>query len=233
MQNTGNIFNYHIFSGLNLDLLPTNEKKIIDEAGTIIKFKKNDVIYNEGSNPRGVYLIINGMVKVNQINTDGREQILFFLSSGELFGYRPLLSNDKHPMSAVCIENCEIKFIDAASFMKIVESSITLTRLLLTRISHEFTILVNLINIFAQKGIRGRLAFALLVLNEKYKSPNSKIHASNIKMSRTNIAAYIGSSIDVVSRNLKHLSEIKVIRVYGKSIHIIDFDYLLKSSGLV
>jgi CRP-like cAMP-binding protein len=90
-----------------------------------------------------------------------------------------------------------------------------------------------LINIFAQKGIRGRLAFALLVLNEKYKSPNSKIHASNIKMSRTNIAAYIGSSIDVVSRNLKHLSEIKVIRVYGKSIHIIDFDYLLKSSGLV
>jgi hypothetical protein len=52
-------------------------------------------------------------------------------------------------------------------------------------------------------------------------------------MSRTNIAAYIGSSIDVVSRNLKHLSEIKVIRVYGKSIHIIDFDYLLKSSGLV
>ena len=33
----------------------------------LLSSKKNDVIYNEGSNPRGVYLIINGMVKVNQI----------------------------------------------------------------------------------------------------------------------------------------------------------------------
>lgn len=233
MQQTGNIFNYHILSGLNLELLPAHEKKLIDEAGTIQKFKKNEIIFEEGSNPRGVYFIINGMVKVNQITSDGREQILFFFSSGELFGYRPLLSHDKHPMSAVCIENCEMKFIDAASFMKIVESSITLTRLLLTRMSHEFTILINHINIFAQKGIRGRLAFALLVLNEKYKSPNSKMQASNIKVSRTNLAAYIGSSIDVVSRNLKYLSEIKVIRVYGKSIHINDFDHLFKISGVV
>lgn len=232
MKRIFNLRNFHVLSGFNLDLFPPDERKMFEEAGTVSTYKKNEYIYEEGSNLRGVYLVQKGIVKMTQINPEGKEQILFFFSPGELFGYRALLSGLEHTRNTVCLENCEIKFIDSDTFLKLLDNSKTLTRQLLTKICHEFTILSNQINLYAQKGIRERMAFALLILNEKFKLPNSKTEASNIRITRTNLAAFIGTSIDVVSRNLKYYTEKKVIRTHGKSIHIVDFEYLLQASGI-
>ena len=232
MQFIPTLNKYHIFSGFEPELLPPQEKENFNKAGVILKYKKNSVIYAEGSTPKGAYLLIKGMVKVNQINTDGVEQIIFFFSAGELFGFRAFLSNDKHQKSAICMEDCEIKFIDGDSFIKLIETSTIFTRQLLVRVCHESVILINRINLYAQRGIRERLAFALLILNEKFKSSNSKTETANINISRTNLAAFVGTSIDVISRNVKFYVEKKVIRTYGKNIYIVDFEYLYKASGI-
>lgn len=232
MERIRTLQNHHVFSGFNLELLPPIEKKLFDEAGQIIRYKKNEFVYEEGSRLKGVYLILKGMAKMSQTNSEGTEQILFFIAAGELFGYRALLGDMNHTRSVKCLENCEIKFIDSNTFLKLLDSSKTLTRMLLKQVCHEFTLLANQNLIYAQKGIRERMAFALLVLNEKFKLPNSITEVSNIRITRTNLAAFIGTSIDVVSRNIKYFSKLKIIRTHGKSIFIIDFDYLLKVTGV-
>ena len=151
MQFKNKLHNYLISSEFDPELLPPKEKRNFEEAGIFIKYKKNEVIYGEGSSPKGAYLLKKGMVKVIQVNSEGNEQIIFFFSPGEIFGFRALLSNDKHVISAVCMESCEIKFIEAEVFIKLIETSVTLTKQLLSRMCHEFSILVNRINIYAQK----------------------------------------------------------------------------------
>ncbi len=233
MSNATILIQNHMYSGFDPNLLPPDEKNKFDEAGVFVEYKKNDIIYGEGASPKGAYLLLKGMVKVIQTTSDGTEQIIFFFSTGELFGYRALLSKDKHNISAICMEICEIKFIDAFTFEKLIETLPVFSRQLLTRVCHEFSILINRITLYAQKGIRERMAYALLILNEKYKVRNSKTNISNIKISRTNLAAFIGTSIDVVSRNVKYYTERNIIRTRGKSIFIIDFDYLYKASGII
>lgn len=231
-MNTTTLNTYHVFSGFCPNILPAKEKKLFDELGHIVKFKKNKFIYKEGTNPRGAYLILKGMVKINQIDSEGVEQILFFFAQNELFGYRSLLSNTNHTISAICLEDCEIKFIDYDSFNKMLEVSTVFSRILLSRVCHELTVMINQVTIYAQKGIRARLAFALLILNEKFRAPNSTEAASTIKISRTNLAAYVGSSIDVVSRNMKYYTERNLIKTDGKYIHILDFKSLYSISGV-
>ena len=226
------LFNYHYFSRIDLEALPPGERTMFDKS-TLLSFKKKEQILREGDALRGVYIVVKGMVKASQINANGKEQIIFFFSPQEIFGYQPLLGNDRYPMNAVCIENSEIRFIEAAHFMKILDSSSDFTRLLLTKLAHEFVVLVNRLNIFAQKGVRERLALALILLNEKFKLQGSETEFSNISINKTDLASYIGTSVDVLSRNIKYFKEKRLIRTHGKSIFIIDFNALLLLTGIL
>lgn len=223
--------NYDIFSGINLELLPRDEKKLFDDSSVIIHYKKNDIVYDSGSMAKGAYYITRGMVKVNQYASDAKEEILFFFSCGEMFGCRALLTNDKHSVSAVCIEDCEIKFIESSKFLKLIESSEILTRQLLSRVSNELTLLLNRINILAQKDDKGRLAFALLVLNEKCKAQKKQIGASLINISLLNLSAFTKLSVDLVSKNLNYFAEINAIKIINNTTLLIEnFDYLYNTS---
>lgn len=232
MTNNDALSKYHFFSRINIDLLLPEDRLHFNEIGTINSYKKKEIIYQEGTLSKGAYLIKRGMVKVYQTNADGKEHIIFFFSEGEIFGFRPLLSNDTQPFTAKCLINCEIKYINKDYFLNLIDTSPLFTKQLLTGLSHSFTVLVNRINFFAQNNIRQRLALAILLLNEKYKLPNSLSEISNINISRGDLACYIGSSIDVVSRNINFFLENNYIRTKGKSIYIVDFKGLVKVSGI-
>lgn len=232
MSNKNALSKYHFFSRINTEELPLTDRQIFANTDTINKYKKKEIIYEEGSNSRGAYLIVKGMVKVYQTNADGTEHIIFFFSEGEIFGFRPLLSDSLQPFTAKCLNNCEIKFINKDNFLSLIDTSPVFAKQLMVGLSHSFTVLVNRINYFAQNGIRQRLALALLLLNEKFKSPNSLSNISNINITRSDLACYVGSSIDVISRNLNYFIEKNYIRTKGKSIFIVDYNALINVSGI-
>lgn len=74
-------------------------------------------------------------------------------------------------------------------------------------LSHEFTVLTNRLNVFAQRGIKERLALALLILNEKFRTAENKDGISEIKMNRTDLANYVGTSLENLGRTLTTFKE--------------------------
>jgi CRP-like cAMP-binding protein len=98
--------------------------------------------------------------------------------------------------------------------------------------SHEFTILVNRINIFAQRGIKERLALFLLILNETYKHPGQFAEEAEITLNRNDLAGYTGTSVENLVRTLKVFKENGYIKTSGKSIFIEDFEALYALTGI-
>ena len=66
-----------------------------------IPIKKDRVLFNEGAYPFGVYCINEGKIKLSHQGDDGKEQIIRLLKSGDVLGYRALLSGDRYGASAV------------------------------------------------------------------------------------------------------------------------------------
>lgn len=161
---------------------------------------------------------------------DGTVQIFFIYSTGDLFGHRPILCDGKHPVTAVALEESELLFIDRDHFLNVVEKSPRLANIFLQSVSHEFTVLVNRINIFAQRSIRERLAYFLLVLNDKYKIPGQMSDQAEIKVNRSDLASYMGTSLENLVRTLKEFRNNNFIRTDGKSIYINDFESLYSLS---
>lgn len=221
-----NLDHFHFYSGIRLETLPQKERMLLEEQSRTIQLTKKSILYSEGEIPKGVYFLLNGKIKFSQLNFDGTVQILFIYAAGDMFGHGPILGNDKHSVSAVALEDCELLYIEKDHFLNVLKNSSPLSGLLLQSICHEFTVLLNRINIFAQKSIKERLAFFLLVLNEKYKSPGQLSDEAEIKVNRSDLASYIGTSLENLVRTMKEFRDKNYIRTDRKSIYINNFEAL-------
>lgn len=216
--------NYYFNNTMFLETLTAKTRASLSLATTEKKFKAGKVIYREGKTPRGVYFIKKGKVKIFQSNQDGRKQIMYIYTPGDIFGYRPIISDSVHPVTAATLEDSTFGFISAPTFKKILSSNPELTKALLVSLSHEFTVWVNNVSVFARYPVKSRVALALLILREKYKE---KGRYPEINLSRTDLASYVGSVKETVVRTLQDFRNANLILTTGRKIKILKPDVLM------
>lgn len=209
---------FHFYSGIQIEVLPASEREAFKKFGKKIILLRRKILFKQGSFPTGIFVLKSGKLKVYQTNSDGSIQVLFIYTIGDVFGYRPILSNDYQPATVAALEDSELLFIERKNFINLIVKSISLSNQLLISLSREFTVLTNRITLFAQRGIKERFAIVLLILNEKYKSDKESI--SEITLSRTDLANFVGTSVESLSRMINVFKTKKLIKTEGKKIMI-------------
>ncbi|MBK8368747.1 MAG: cyclic nucleotide-binding domain-containing protein [Bacteroidetes bacterium] len=106
-----NIEKYHLKSSSLFDSLSIAESQLIKEGIIRKEFLKGECLFKEHSFSKGVYIIKKGKVKIFQTNSDGKEGIVYIYKKGDYFGYRPLLAEEPHPVSAVAMDNVIVSFV--------------------------------------------------------------------------------------------------------------------------
>lgn len=205
------------------DRIPARDKLKLEKSIEKKKIKAGKIIYREGTNPKGIYILKKGKVKIYQTNQDSRKQIMYIYTKGEIFGYRPILCNQVHPVTAAALEDCSYDFIPRDFFMDCLRHSNELCSVLLVSLSHEFSVWVNNISVFARYPVKARVALGLLVLAEKYKV---KGKGSEVNLSRSDLASYVGTVKESVVRVIQEFKKQKLVDTVGRKIRI------LKPEGL-
>lgn len=197
-------------------VLPSYMKELSAISKTI-SLKKGEELYREGSMPRAVYQVKKGKIKIEQTGEDGNSRIVYIYSIGEYFGFRPLLCNEKHPVSAIVLEESEIEVYDGRSFLDIAKRSPNLSFNLVEILSFEFNVWINLIGSLSHKSAKERVAMILLILHEKYKADNKY---APITMSRADIACYSETSEETVVRVLSFFKEQGILTSQARKLVI-------------
>jgi CRP-like cAMP-binding protein len=218
------------YSGIQWEELPLQLRETFRKSAKKIKLKKKEVLFRMGSYPRGLFILRTGKLKVYQVSYDGSLQILFVYATGEIFGYRPILSSENQPVSIAALEDSTLFFIDRKKFLDVLVKSHELSNMLLISLSHEFTVLTNRINVFAQRGVKERLALVLLVLNEKFKIGDEDV--ADIKITRTDLANFVGTSLETLVRTMNYFKAKRLVRTRGRSIFIEHFENLFILSAI-
>ncbi len=209
---------YYLRNDLLFHSLPPHSRKLLESGLEQKKIRKGRLLYREGSFPKGIYILRTGRLKVYQSNRDGREQILHIYTRDEIMGYRPVLCNETHPVSASALEDCTYWFIPKEYFLNVVNQSPEILRLLLTSLSHEFSVWVNKITVFTQQPVRHRVALALLVLNKHYQE---KDHPAEINLSRDDFASYVGTVKETLVRVLQEFKKSGIVETKGRKIRLL------------
>jgi CRP/FNR family transcriptional regulator len=187
-------------------------------------FKKNQPLFIEGSTPRGVYCVNEGKVKIFARGEEGKEQIIHLASAGDVVGFRAMFSGDPYKVSATTIEESNICFIGKTDFLDLVDSNPTLRNGIMKELSKELAERATFITNMAQKSVRERLAFSLLLLNDIYKE-------EMINLSREDMANFVGTATETLIRLLKDFKDEGLIKTHARKVEILDKDGLLDLAG--
>jgi len=200
------------------EFLNKEENRLLKESTQKKTYEKGEDIFLEGNYPKGVFILDKGKVKLYQKTFSGSEQIMNIHVQGEIFGYRPLLCNERYPVSASALEECSVSFIPRKEFMSVLSGSVALSNALLKFLSYEFTVWVNMVSSLTQRTVKERLLLHLLILAEKYKT--KKKWPVEIALPRTDLAALIGTSSETLARMTRALKDEKIISTHGRTLII-------------
>lgn len=195
------------------------------------KYGKGEIIFREGVVPTGIFYIHQGKIKKYKVDRSGKEQIIYIADKGELIGYHAILSEERYPDSAAALETSSITFIPKEDFLAILHKSPLFVQRLLKALSHEYTVLANNISVFANRSAVERLAIALIVIREKFKSGSVDGEKVIIDVSRSDLANMAGLAKENVIRLLKELKQEGIIGSEGRKIWVEDIERLVLRSN--
>ncbi|MGC5745937.1 Crp/Fnr family transcriptional regulator [Chryseobacterium sp. NFX27] len=209
--------------------LPECDKDLLKGIMHHKNYRKNEAVFTDGTIPNGVFYLKSGKVKKYKVDNDGREQIIYIYNSGEFFGYSAILSDESYGDTTQTLENSVISFISKDDFLALLDQSVVFSRLLLKSLSHEFSVMANLMTVLSQRTVRERVALSLLILHNKYKASNmSNEDSVFITLSRQDLANMAGTANETLARILHDFKEGHLIIMEGRKIQLINFDLLTK-----
>jgi len=213
-----------IFKNTPTDLKLFLESQMIDKT-----YRKGQPIFLEGSYPAGIFYLKEGLVKKYKTDHAGKEHVLSLCSEGELIGYSALLCSEPYPDSTAAIETSRLGFLPKEVFLKATNESNALMSSLLSCLSHEFSVMVNSVMVFAHMTVRERLALTLLILSEKFKTKD-KSDLVEIILSREDLANMVGTATETLVRLLQEFKKEEIIGINAKKISILKTKTLIEMS---
>jgi len=192
-----------------------------DELATIVvahSYRGGQIIFSEGDEGSGFYVVISGRVKVFKLSPDGKEQILHVFGPGEPFGEASVFAGQRFPAHAEALEESRIFFFPRAAFIELIKQdpSLALNMLaILSRRLRKFTLLVEDLSL---KEVPGRLAAYLLYMSKQRDESNDL----ELDVAKGQLASLLGTIPETLSRILTKMVRHGLIQSDGPRIRILD-----------
>lgn len=210
--------------------LPANQiNALIDIARPQI-YTKAEILFWEGDNEVGFFVVVKGRIKVFKNSPDGKEQILQIFGVSEHFAEVPAFDGQPFPASAAALEPSEVLFFPRTEFLKLLEEYPSLAVNILATFARHLRQFATLIENLSLKEVPGRLAAYLLYLSENTDSGNEV----ELDITKSQLAAFLGTIPETLSRVFAKLVNEKIIEINSSKIKFLDRQRLSSlASGLL
>jgi CRP/FNR family transcriptional regulator, polysaccharide utilization system transcription regulator len=193
-------------------------------------YKRGNIIYHEGHRINGFYCVQSGIIKIYKTGIDGKEQIIRFAKTGDIIGFRSVLSKELACTTAKVIEDSVLCFIPSENLFQLVRENPSFSMLLMQLTCKELGEANNFITDIAQKTVRERLAEVLLILMDTFGLDSQKV--LQISLTREEMANMVGTATESVIRLLSEFKLDNIIDLHGRKISLIDLPALRKLANM-
>lgn len=211
--------------------LTPDELEYINDRKRCTRYEKGLIMYEEGARTNGFYCICSGIVKVYKTGVEGKEQIIRFAKSGDIIGYRSVISGEPACTSAKVLDEAVICFIYTSDLYHLLKKNAEFGIEMLQLACTELGEANNYITDIAQKSVRERLAEVLVSLKHNFGLDDDGI--LQIYLTREELANLIGTATESVIRLLSEFKQDKLIELQGRKIRILDEGKLTRIANMM
>ncbi|WP_316841884.1 response regulator [Pedobacter gandavensis] len=192
-------------------------EKII-AARKVRSVKKRQVVYYEGDNVSGLYLVMDGKVKTFKLSEDGRELLTGMYSHEDYFGITSLLLNAPYTETAEALEDSTVCMLPKDLMEDLLNRYPDVARQFIQLISNNLQDKEEQLLQLAYHSVRKRMAEVLARLCKQEVQGMELV----LRVSRDNLAAMAGMATETVSRILSDFKDEGIIERKGSQIIVLD-----------
>lgn len=188
-----------------------------------ISYKRGEIIFHAGDQADTLYIVSKGKIRIYRLSGSGKEQLVRILNSGDFTGELALFKKDFHESYGEAMEETNVCTIRQSDLQELLLKYPSISLKILTEFSKRLEQSEKQTTRFATEKVETRLA---LFLAECLSGEQT--NEITLPMSRKNLASYLGTSPEKISRKLSDLENQGYIKQKAhKKIEIIDIDRLL------
>ncbi len=183
---------------------------------------QGEVIIKEGTLIKDFIYLKSGLVKLFRSDDTGKEQIITIAKPFDYVSLLSVFSNKRYNYSVSALEDsvtCHVK-MDEIRTMAEENGALALNFLKnMSRVADK--IILDTLEI-RKKHLRGRVAFLLIYFSQNvYFSPEF-----DLPLTRKEMAEFVGMTTENVIRSMSELRRDGILKIYGKTIQIVNMDTL-------
>jgi CRP/FNR family transcriptional regulator len=202
--------------------LPHKQLEAIAGLAVEKRYDRGASIFFEGDPAGGFYMVAEGRVKIFKTSLDGKEQILHIFGPGEPFGEVPVFHGQPYPANATALLKSSLLFFPRSEFIKLISTTPSLALNMLAVLSLRLRRFATQIEHLSLKEVPGRLAAYLDYLAKEQGNATFV----TLDIPKGQLASLLGTIPETLSRIFAKMSEDGLIRVEGKTIHLLDVERL-------
>ncbi len=188
-------------------------------------YKAGKRIYMVGQQFDTLFLVNSGFLKTVVIDECGNELVLGFPMKGDLLGTNAIHSK-QHVTEVVALSDCDLILIPFKTFFNLGRTYLEFEHAMLEVMSRELVREQMTICMMSALGAEAKVARFLVSLGKRFSELGYSGKVYNLRMTRLEIANYLGLAIETVSRTLSAFHELGLIVVYQRQIRIVDAESL-------
>jgi CRP/FNR family transcriptional regulator len=179
----------------------------LSKASTRLSFRAGDLVYTEGEQATGAYIIQQGKVKLVANSSDGKALILRIAGPGEIISLSAGLSQRTNDTTALVVEPTVVSHIKTANLYRLMESLSDVALRLAQELSIEYSLLCQeLSNLGLQRSAMSRLAKLLVGFAGNITPQRGRLETT-CPLTHEEMAQMIGTSRETVTRLLHDLRD--------------------------
>lgn len=197
--------------------LASAEIEAIAAGCSLRSLAKDELLFREGDQAEGFYVVQTGRISIFRLTPDGREQIICMFEAPESFAEAALATVGVYPANATAVEPSQVILVHKAHFRELVCKKPELALHMLASMSMHLKHLVQTIHDIKGRQIEGRLADWLL----QHASADDPTAPFDLPMTKKMLAGQLGVTSETLSRTFARFKREGLLAVNGPRLQIL------------
>ncbi len=201
--------------------LPVAALQAFEEIKYTTAYPEGAVLFVERQEPRGIFVICKGTVKLSVSAPNGKTMIVKIAEPGEVLGLSATVSGKPYEVTAVTIDPCQVNFVKREDFLRFLKNDVQVCFKVAEQLSEKYHMVCNEVrSLGLSHSAAEKLAKLLLEWSSKNGESLKAEPRVKLRLTHEEIAQMIGTSRETVTRLLADLKKHQILNARGSTLVI-------------
>jgi len=207
----------HFFCDLSPDAL-----RSFDAISCATVYPKGVMLFVEGQEPRGIFVLCAGRVKLSTSSVDGKTVIIEIAEPGEVLGLSATVSELPYEVTAEALEPCQVNFIKREDFLRFLTDHGQVCLRVARHLSRNYHTAYDQVRSLALHSAAENLARLLLGWCDERGADTEEGIRLKVTLTHEEIGQVIGTTRETVGRLFAELKGRQIIAIKGSNLLVVN-----------